>query len=483
MRRMPVLVTAALIGSLAAVPAVVPSAAGAAGPAVHPATHPVVLYSSDGMRPDLMKLFAQGGGMPTYSSLMRAGATGDNGLTQGFPPNTGQGWYTMATGAWPGVHGSTNNTFYDVRQDFTTATSFSFHGNGASPGSDPTNVLEAQSVASAAEQAGRKVAQVEWTGGLNANINGPTVDYATFYSRRGLLEYPLNTTKQTNAASFGLSYQVASFTPASGWTNVPASAVPAQQSVLTVPTTFSSLNPDRTFDLYVYATGAAGYDRVLVVPTSAAKDGVQEGRHARARQVQRGQVPRRERPHRRRRRRDDRRLHEAHRVLAGPVALRAVLHLADPAERALRSRRVRRAAGRRAGRGPAGQVHRRQPAAGDLRRLRAAGGRSHRRGQLVPADRRAQPGLRQRSAELRARHAAAGHPGAARGHRPDRRGQPPDARADHADRSGRHGEPVLRPDRRHRPARQPRGAAARLHPRRVPVRRRPARAGPLADRQ
>ena len=37
--------------------------------------------------------------MPTYASLMRSGATGDNGLTQGFPPNTGQGWYTMATGA------------------------------------------------------------------------------------------------------------------------------------------------------------------------------------------------------------------------------------------------------------------------------------------------------------------------------------------------------------------------------------------------
>ena len=112
------------------------------------------------------------------------------------------------------MHGSTNNTFYDTRQPFPSATSFAFHGNGASPGSDPTNVLEAQSVASAAEQAGKTVAQVEWTGGLNANIAGPTVDYASFYSQRGLLEYPLNTVKQTSAASFGLSYQVASFAPA-----------------------------------------------------------------------------------------------------------------------------------------------------------------------------------------------------------------------------------------------------------------------------
>ena len=204
-----------------------------------------MLFSSDGMRPDLMQRYAGQGVMPTYASLMRTGATGDNGLTQGFPPNTGQGWYTMATGAWPGVHGSTNNTFFDTRQPFTSSTSFSFHGNGASPGTDPTNVLEAQSVASSAELAGKKVAQLEWTGGLNANINGPTVDYATFYSPRGVLEYPADPTKQASAASFGLSYQVAAFTPATGWTNVPASvARPAQQTVLTVTSTSARAEPD-----------------------------------------------------------------------------------------------------------------------------------------------------------------------------------------------------------------------------------------------
>jgi hypothetical protein len=194
------------------------------------------------MRPDLMQLFAAGGSMPTYSSLMRTGATGQNGLTQGFPPNTGQGWYTMATGAWPGVHGSTNNTFFDNRLPFTQSISFSFHGNGASPGSDPTNVLEAQSAASSAELAGKKVAQLEWTGGLNANINGPTVDYATFYSQRGVLEAPLNATHQSGAAGFGLSYQIAGFTPAAGWTNVPASKKPAQQTTLTVKSTSPTLN-------------------------------------------------------------------------------------------------------------------------------------------------------------------------------------------------------------------------------------------------
>jgi 2',3'-cyclic-nucleotide 2'-phosphodiesterase (5'-nucleotidase family)/predicted AlkP superfamily phosphohydrolase/phosphomutase len=244
-----------------------------ASPGHRPAATPVVLFSSDGMRPDLMQRYAAAGQMPAYASLMRSGATGANGLSQGFPPNTGQGWYTMATGAGPGVHGSTNNTFFDNRQPFTASTSFSFHGNGASPGSDPTNVLEAQSVASSAELAGKKVAQLEWTGGLNANINGPTVDYASFYSQRGVLEYPADTTKQASAAGFGLSYQVAAFTPASGWTNVPAGRKPAQQTTVTVTSTSAALNSSHTYDLYVYASGRRGYDKVVMVPSEAAKDG------------------------------------------------------------------------------------------------------------------------------------------------------------------------------------------------------------------
>jgi len=64
------------------------------------------------MRPDLMERFAAERAMPTYAQLMRTGVKGDNGLTQGFPPNTGVGWYTPAAGTWPGEHGLINNTFH-----------------------------------------------------------------------------------------------------------------------------------------------------------------------------------------------------------------------------------------------------------------------------------------------------------------------------------------------------------------------------------
>ena len=51
--------------------------------------------------------------MPTMAEFLKKGtsATGNGLLTQA-PPNTGAGWYRLATGAWPGVHGSTNNTFH-----------------------------------------------------------------------------------------------------------------------------------------------------------------------------------------------------------------------------------------------------------------------------------------------------------------------------------------------------------------------------------
>src|SRR6266511_5347014 len=89
----------------------------------------VVMFSSDGMRPDLMAKYAAEGAMPTYAALRRAGVEGQNGMVQAFPPNTGVGWYTMATGAYPGEHGSTNNTFHRTGDaNFNNRTSFSGAG-------------------------------------------------------------------------------------------------------------------------------------------------------------------------------------------------------------------------------------------------------------------------------------------------------------------------------------------------------------------
>jgi 2',3'-cyclic-nucleotide 2'-phosphodiesterase (5'-nucleotidase family)/predicted AlkP superfamily phosphohydrolase/phosphomutase len=243
----------------------------AANPPSKPSAQRVLFYASDGMRPDLMERYARQGAMPTYASLMRQGVIGDNGMLQAFPPNTGVGWYTLATGAYPAEHGSINNTFHRSGEaNFNNSTSFSTPG-----------ILQADTLAAAAERAGKKVAQVEWVGGRNANITGPTVDFANFLSTRGVLASPLNPAEQAGAVAFRISYQVAAFAPASGWSNVPAgdAAAPPQETILTIATTFASQNPTRIYDVYIYDSnvdGSPAYDHAILVPSGAAKDGSQQ---------------------------------------------------------------------------------------------------------------------------------------------------------------------------------------------------------------
>ena len=229
-----------------------------------------LMFGSDGMRPDLMEKYAAAGKMPTYAAMMAAGVKGANGMTQAFPPNTGVGWYTMATGTYPGEHGSTNNTFHRVGEgNFNNRTSFSGAG-----------VLQADTIAAAAERAGKKVAQVEWVGGAQAGIAGPTVDFANFFSTRGVLTTPANPAEQAGAAAFGISNQVASRAAASGWSNVPVGdpVAPPMQSQLTVATTFAAQNPTRLYDVYFFdslVNGIVGYDHAILVRAAAGKDGSQ----------------------------------------------------------------------------------------------------------------------------------------------------------------------------------------------------------------
>ena len=122
-----------------------------------------VFFASDGMRQDLVARYASRGLMPTMGSMLRHGTyASGNGLLTQAPPNTGAGWYSLATGAWPGVHASTNNTFHINGSNFANSTS-----------AFATGVLKAESIAQSAERGGLKVAQVEWAGGANATIAGP----------------------------------------------------------------------------------------------------------------------------------------------------------------------------------------------------------------------------------------------------------------------------------------------------------------------
>ena len=148
-----------------------PSAAPEAAPSSFPLTEKVIFFAADGMRPDMVEDFVADGSMPTYAALMASGVRGDNGMVQAFPPNTGVGWYTMATGTYPGEHGSTNNTFFRQGEpNFNNRTSL---GN---------SILQADTLQQAAERAGKKVASVEWVGSRTHNLLGPVIDFRNFFS-------------------------------------------------------------------------------------------------------------------------------------------------------------------------------------------------------------------------------------------------------------------------------------------------------------
>ena len=234
-----------------------------------PLSSKMIFFASDGMRPDLVDKYAGEGIMPTYQDLIDKGVKGDNGLVQAFPPNTGVGWYTLATGTYPGEHGSTNNTFFRTGDAFNNRTSL---GN---------SILQADTLQQAAERAGKKVASVEWVGSRTHNLQGPVIDFRNFFSTRGVLTFPLVASEQAGAGAFGVSYQIASFAPAAGWSNTPAGddavSLP-QQAELTVATTFAAQNPTRLYNVYIYDSivdGTSAYDRVLLVQSGASKDASQ----------------------------------------------------------------------------------------------------------------------------------------------------------------------------------------------------------------
>ena len=180
--------------------------------------------------------------MPTMKKFLKDGAyASGNGLLTQAPPNTGAGWYALASGAGAGITGSTNNTFHKSGSLFTNRTA------AFDPGT-----LQVETIAQSAERGGLKVAQVEWAGGRNATINGPTIDYEAFFSGRGVATNFIGHTgdalfdNEANVRSFGLQFDTpAGFagnapfpagapSAAAGWTNVPTSYSPAMEMRLRV---------------------------------------------------------------------------------------------------------------------------------------------------------------------------------------------------------------------------------------------------------
>src|SRR3954471_23256901 len=198
----------------------------------------LLFFAADGMRQDAVEQFSDDGDTPGFRDLLKHGAyASGHGLLTQAPPNTGAGWFTLTTGAWPAVRGSTNNTFHINGQPFGNSTA----------AFAPSGVLQAETLAQAAERGGKKAAQIEWAGGRSGGIKWPTLDFRNFRSGRGVAtNYISPTDNEAFTRSFGLQFDhptgfagnaafpQAKPSPATGWTNVPRSYSPPMEMRLRV---------------------------------------------------------------------------------------------------------------------------------------------------------------------------------------------------------------------------------------------------------
>jgi 2',3'-cyclic-nucleotide 2'-phosphodiesterase (5'-nucleotidase family) len=237
----------------------------------------LLFFASDGLRQDAVEKYANQGVVPGFRDLLRKGARASgHGLLTQAPPNTGAGWFTLNTGAWPGVHGSTNNTFHVNGQPFGNRTAAFDAG-----------VLQAETLAQSAERGGKKVAQIEWAGGRGGAIDGPTLDFRNFRSGRGVAtNYIAPTDSEAFTRSFGLQFDHpagfagnapfprAAPSPASDWSDVPTSFSPAQEMRLRV---LDGTVDKYGLNAYIYDSrndGRSRYDRVLFSTTKDGDDSV-----------------------------------------------------------------------------------------------------------------------------------------------------------------------------------------------------------------
>jgi 2',3'-cyclic-nucleotide 2'-phosphodiesterase (5'-nucleotidase family) len=256
-----------------------------------PTSGKFLFFVSDGLRQDAVEQYAVQGVVPGFRDLLRNGVhAGGHGLLTQAPPNTGAGWFTLTTGAWPAVHGSTNNTFSVNGAGLQTPPA-GFGGSQAAFPTNGTNVLQAETLAQAAERGGKKVAQIEWAGGRYGSIDGPTLDFRQFASGRGVAtNYIAPTDLQNFIVSFGLQFDhpagisgrepfpQAAPTDATGWTNVPQSFSPAKEMRLRVlDGSFPNVTDKYGLNAYIYDSkndGNTRYDRVLFSRTKSGSDSV-----------------------------------------------------------------------------------------------------------------------------------------------------------------------------------------------------------------
>jgi 2',3'-cyclic-nucleotide 2'-phosphodiesterase (5'-nucleotidase family) len=247
-----------------------------------------IFFASDGMRQDLVEGYVADdpATFGTFAEMLADGVHSDGGMISAAPPNTGAGWNTMASGAWSGETGTTNNTFHKNGANFAFGTS--------ALGS--ASILT-ETASQSWEKAGKKVALIEWAGGRDAPINGPIVDFRRFLSGRGVTTNFLQSAPLDDGdfiQAFGLQFDTSLDHPslpdkgqykadqsysgtrdarAMGWHSLPESDVKPRAVRMRV-LDFGIDKYGLNVLFYGEPGGASGYDRALFDTNTNPDDGM-----------------------------------------------------------------------------------------------------------------------------------------------------------------------------------------------------------------
>ena len=333
------------------------------------------------MRPDLVDRYV---GRGRDADLRRpdreAGVKGDNGLTPGLPAQHRRRLVHAGHRHLAGrARLDEQHVPPDRRADFNNRTSSRRRRSSR------------RTPSPAGRRAGRQEGRpVDWVGVADAQPGrARSIDFRNFFSTRGVLAAPVDPSEQAGAAAFGVSYQVAAFAPASGWTNVPAGdpAAPPQQTSLTRRDDVRRAEPEP--DLRRLRLRQRRRRRRRLRPACSCVAPARQGRGARPSATSasatsgRDQADRGRRPDRRARRPDRRLLREAD-LASRPDLSPFKLYFTSVDARAIARAAPCDAELREHARRPASRPAR-------PRRLRAARGRDHRRGHLRRAGRSSGP--------------------------------------------------------------------------------------------
>ena len=237
-----------------------------------------IIIGLDGASMELVRNMIDWGHFPSVQRLLEAGV--HRPMLGVFPTLTPPGWTALSTGSWPGTHGVMDFNIRAVGQPLTE-TVWGIN----------TRLSRSEYLWNTVERAGKKPILVKWemawpptvTTGTQVEGTGPGVSnhhqiagYHLFVGGKWAPR-PIGgdrdpETLDPSARQEGAAYDLVRLQPATGWRNLPRSSQPPLEVDLVIKPLArgredmnrGKVGTPKNYHGLLYASGTAGYDRVLV---------------------------------------------------------------------------------------------------------------------------------------------------------------------------------------------------------------------------